>query len=83
MAPRQNAENENENGGDHMTKQHLKCEQLLKDTNAEYERIIDALNSLLRGETTAEDVNAITNNAINRVDGMIDSYLSNSNNSIS
>ena len=83
MAPRQNAENENENGGDHMTKQHLKCEQLLKDTNAEYECIIDALNSLLRGETTAEDVNAITNNALNRVDGMIDSYLSNSNNSIS
>lgn len=37
----------------------------------------------LIGETTAEDVNAITNNALNRVDGMIDSYLSNSNNSIS
>lgn len=66
-----------------MEKQHLKCEQLLKDTNAEYKRIIDALNSLLRGETTAEDVNAITNNALTRVDVLIDSYLSNSNNSIS
>lgn len=58
-----------------MANQHLKCEQLLKDTNAEYKRLIDALNGLLRGETTAEEVNAISNDALNRVDSLIDDYM--------
>lgn len=58
-----------------MAKQHLKCEQLLKDTNAEYERLTDALNGLLRGERTAEEVNNISNDALNRVDALIDSYM--------
>lgn len=58
-----------------MANQHLKCEQLLKDTNAEYKRLIDALNGLLRGETTAEEANAISNDALNRVDSLIDDYM--------
>ena len=58
-----------------MSKQHLKCEQLLKDTNAEYERLIYALNGLLRGESTAEEVNAISADALNRVDALIDEYM--------
>ncbi len=58
-----------------MANQHLKCEQLLKDTNEEYKRLIDALNGLLRGETTVEEVNAISNDALNRVDSLIDDYM--------
>lgn len=57
-----------------MAKQHLKCEQLLKDTNAEYRRLIDALDGLLKGEITAEEVNAIGNDALSRVDSLIDDY---------
>lgn len=60
-----------------MAKQHLKCEQLLKDTNVEYERLIDALNGLLRGETTSEEVNAITVDTLSRVDSLIDDYINN------
>ena len=66
-----------------MSEQHLKCEQLLKAANAEYERLIDALNGLLRGETTAEEVNAITNDTISRVDCLIDDYVSKTNGSVS
>ena len=57
-----------------MAKQHLKCEQLLKDTNAEYKRLADALNGLLNGTLTGEEVNAISNEALNRVDALIDEH---------
>lgn len=49
-----------------MPKQHLKCEQLLKDTNAEYKRLIDALNGLY----------AISEDALSRIDSLIDDYIS-------
>lgn len=58
-----------------MATQHLKCEQLLKDTNAEYERLIDALNGLISGEMNAEEVNAISNDALERVDSLINNYM--------
>ena len=58
-----------------MAKQHLKCEQLFKDTNAEYKRLADALNGLLNGTLTGEEVNAISNEALNRVDTLIDNYM--------
>ena len=57
-----------------MAKQHLKCEQLLKDTNTEYKRLADALNDLLNGTLTGEEVNAISKDALNRVDALIDEY---------
>lgn len=58
-----------------MGKQHLKCEQLLKDANAEYKRLADALNGLLNGTLTGEEVNAISTDALNRVDTLIDNYM--------
>lgn len=57
-----------------MEKQHLKCEKLLKDTNAEYKRLTDALNGLLNGTLTGEEANAISTDALNRVDALIDKY---------
>ena len=58
-----------------MAKQHLKCEQLLKDTNAEYKRLADALHGLLNGTLTGEEVNAISTYALNRVDSLINNYM--------
>lgn len=59
-----------------MDKQHLKCEQLLKDVNAEYKCLLDSLNGLLSGTTTAEEVNATSETVFNRVDNLIDDYQS-------
>lgn len=58
-----------------MTTQHLNCDQLLHDTAEEYKRLSDALNALLRGEATAEEVNATADSVLNRVDGLIDNYM--------
>ncbi len=58
-----------------MATQHLKCEQLLADAGEEYKRLTDTLNALLRGETTAEKVNATADSVLNRVDGLIDDYV--------
>ena len=60
-----------------MATQHLKCEQLLGDTAKEYKRLADTLNSLLRGETTAEEVNATADSVFTRVDGLINDYMAN------
>lgn len=57
-----------------MVTQHLNCEQLLHDTTEEYKKLSDALNALLRGEITAEDVNATADSVLNRVDDLIDDY---------
>lgn len=58
-----------------MNEQHLKCEQLLKDTNAEYKRLADALNGLLNGTLTGEEANVISADALNRVDALINNYM--------
>lgn len=60
---------------DIMATQHLECEQLLNDTVKEYERLADALNALLKGEKTAEEVNATADSVLTRVDGLIDDYI--------
>lgn len=59
-----------------MATQHLKCEQLFKDTGEEYKKLADALNALLRGESTATEVNATADSVLTRVDGLIDDYVS-------
>lgn len=59
-----------------MATQHLKCEQLLSDAGEEYKRLADTLNALLRGETTAEEVNATADSVLNRADSLIDDYIS-------
>lgn len=57
-----------------MNKQHLRCEHLLRDTNKEYKRLIDSLDGLLRGSTTAEEVNETIKDVIRRVDNLLDDY---------
>lgn len=57
-----------------MATQHLNCEQLLHDTAAEYKKLSNALDSLLRGETTGEEINAIANSVFIRVDSLITDY---------
>ncbi len=59
-----------------MATQRLKCEQLFKDAGEEYKRLADTLNALLRGETTAEEVNATADSVLSRVDSLIDDYVS-------
>ena len=59
-----------------MGQQHLECEHLLKNVNAEYKHLADALNGLLSGTTTAEEVNATSKHVLNRVDELIDDYQS-------
>ena len=58
-----------------MATQHLKCEQLLSDASEEYKRLADALNALLRGESTAKEVNTTADSVLTRVDGLIDDYM--------
>ncbi|MFQ9515302.1 MAG: hypothetical protein ACLRZ9_05685 [Eubacterium sp.] len=53
---------------------HLKCEQLFKDTNKEYKKLINSLNGLLSGEITANEVNKTAENVFERVDNLIENY---------
>ncbi len=55
----------------------LKCEELLKESEKEYKKIADAVNALLRGELSGEDVDKISNDALNRVDLLISEYEKN------
>lgn len=57
--------------------ENLKCEELLKESGKEYKKITDAVNALLRGELSGEDVNKISNAALNRVDLLISEYEKN------
>ena len=59
-----------------MATQHLKCEQLLSDTAKEYKKLADVLNALLKGESTAEEVNTTADSVFARVDDLIDDYVS-------
>lgn len=53
---------------------HLKCEQLLKDTNKEYERLISSINGLLRGNKSAKEVNDTAESVFNNIDNLIADY---------
>ena len=52
----------------------LKCENLLKETGKEYRKINDAFVAFRSGEISGEELNKITNNALSRVDDLIESY---------
>ena len=53
---------------------HLKCEQVLKNTNKEYKKLINALNSLLCGNMTAQEINATAKTVFETVDDLVDEY---------
>ena len=55
----------------------IKCEELFRETGKEYQKIIDAINALFKGELSGEDVNKISNDALNRVDLLISEYEKN------
>ena len=48
--------------------------KLLRDASAEYEKITVALRRLMRGEVSADEVNRISDAALNNVDKIIDEY---------
>ena len=52
----------------------LKCESLLKETGKEYQMINDALVAFRSGKISGEELNKITNNALSRIDDLIESY---------
>mgnify|MGYP004531351775 CR=1 FL=1 len=49
--------------------------KLLRDASAEYEKIANALLCLMRGESSAEEVNRISNECLNNVDNLINEYM--------
>lgn len=53
---------------------HLRCEQLMKNTNKEYKKLTNALHSLLCGDMKAQEVNIIAENVFEKVDDLIDKY---------
>lgn len=52
----------------------LESKKLLQNATAEYEKIADALRRLMRGEVSAEEVNAVTDTALKNVDNLIEEY---------
>lgn len=48
--------------------------KLLRDASEEYEKIADALRSLMRGEVSADEVNCISNDALDNVDKILNEY---------
>lgn len=55
----------------------LKCEELLNDTGKEYQKINEAFDAFRSGKITGEELNQITQNILNNVDCMIESYQNN------
>lgn len=51
-----------------------KSQKMLRDASEEYEKIADALRSLMRGEVSADEVNAVTDTALKNVDNLIEEY---------
>jgi hypothetical protein len=49
-------------------------QKMLRDASAEYGKIADALRRLMRGEVSAEEVNAVTDTALKNVDNLIEEY---------
>lgn len=52
----------------------LESKKLLQNASAEYEKIADALRRIMRGEVSAEEVNAVTDTALKNVDNLIEEY---------
>ena len=55
----------------------LKCESLLKETGKEYQKISAAFDDFRSGKITWKELNQITQNILNNIDGMIESYQEN------
>ena len=47
---------------------------MLKDSEKEYERIINASNALKKGEISGDDFNRINDGALSNVDNIISKY---------
>ena len=52
----------------------LKCESLLKETGKEYQKISEAFDAFRSGKITGKELNQITQNILNNIDVMIESY---------
>lgn len=48
--------------------------KMLKDSEKEYERIINASNALKKGEISGDDFNQINDEALSNVDNIISEY---------
>ncbi len=49
-------------------------QKMLRDASVEYGKIADALRSLMRGEVSADEVNCISNDALDNVDKILNEY---------
>ena len=52
----------------------LESQKMLRDASAEYEKIADTLRRLMRGEVSANEVNRISDDAMDNVDKIINEY---------
>jgi hypothetical protein len=52
----------------------MKCDNLLRDANEQYKRIIDALEEFKRGQISSNELNAAALGALDRVDESIKEY---------
>lgn len=52
----------------------MRCENLLKEANAQYKRIIEALEEFKRGQIRSKELNAAALGALDRVDESIEKY---------
>lgn len=55
----------------------LKCESLLRETGKEYQKISEAFDSFRSCKITGKELNQITQNILNNIDSMIESYKEN------
>ena len=53
-----------------------KINKLLRDSGKEHKKIADAAGALLRGEITGEEFQEISDEALKRVDVLLDAYNS-------
>lgn len=53
----------------------LNCEKLFMDSGKEYQKITNAVNALLKGEISGEEVNRISNECLSNVDNLINEYM--------
>lgn len=52
----------------------MKCDNLLRDANEQYKRIIDALEEFKRGQISSKELNSTALGALDRVDESIKKY---------
>ena len=53
----------------------LNCEKLFIYSGKEYQKITNAVNALLKGEISGEEVNRISNECLSNVDNLINEYV--------